>query len=406
MKLATPSAAPCDRELRIALTPAAEFAAEYGHLQRAVMSPAEHAEAVAVISAWPGYASTPLLSVPGLAGQLDLARVDVKDEGQRWSVRSFKALGPPYALARIVATVCSQQAGRTISSVELLQAPPLPSAARVCACAATSGNHGRALAWGAQRLGCRCVIYMPEHTSRPREQAIRDLGAQVVRVSGNFDASVVRAKEDARREGWILVGEVAPRDWPDTPRHILHGYSVLGAELLANDVQRPLPTHVFISAGSGKLAAGITGALWLACGPQRPRVVIVQPHRADCVFQSVSHQQRTPASGDLVTLMDGLSVGQISPLAWPLLRSGAAAAITISEQAAVHALRRMAHPIAGDPPVLLGETGIAALAGLIAVAQSPEARNMLQIDSTSRCLAVGCEGVTDPEIFQRLIAPE
>lgn len=390
-------------QLRVCLTPPDEFAHPWGADQQAVMTEGEYAQACTAHSEWPGYAPTPLVSLPVLARELGVAQIDIKDEGERLAVASFKALGPPYALARLLATTVARQTGRAqVPLAELFDGRHKAITSGVCSCAATSGNHGRALAWAAQALHSRCVIFMPQETSAHREQAIRRFGADVVRVPGNFDASVVRARTAAEREGWIIVGEVSQPDWPDVPRHILHGYSVLGSELIADMGQRRA-THVFVSAGSGKLAAGITAALWLKYGHDRPRVVVVQPHRADCVYQSALARRRTAAAGDLVTIMDGLSVGQVSPLAWPFLRGGAAAGITISDEAAIRALQRLARPHGDDPPVELGETGVAAFAGLLAVAAHPEARRQLQLDEASRVIAIGCEGVTDPQIYHRLL---
>jgi diaminopropionate ammonia-lyase len=159
---------------------------------------------------------------------------------------------------------------------------------------------------------------------------------------------------------------------------------------------------VFVSAGSGKLAAAVVAAWWLCTGARRPRIAIVAPQRADSPLRSVAAGKRVPAEGDLTTLMDGLSVGLISALAWPLL-DGAAAALTISDAVAIAALRMLAHPVAPDPVVELGETGVAAFAGLLAASAQPQACRLLGLDEQSRVVAIGCEGVTDPAIYRQLV---
>jgi diaminopropionate ammonia-lyase len=365
------------------------------------MSRSDMDEARRWVRAFDGYALTPLVSLPDLAGRLGVERLQIKHEGHRFGVGSFKALGPPYALARLLA----EHAGTGESPAAFLntharRAAPINDSITVCA--ATSGNHGRALAWAAQLFRCPCVIYMPESTSQHREQAIRGFGADVVRVPGNFDRSLARAQQDAEREGWILVGgSVSPR-WPNVPRHVLHGYSVLGQELIEAAGPEGAPTHVFVSAGSGKLAAAVIAAWWLHAGDQRPRVVIVAPHQADSPLRSVAAGKRVPAEGDLTTLMDGLSVGQISALAWPML-DGAAATLTISDTVAIEALRILARPVSPDPVVALGETGVAAFAGLLAASAQPQARKLLGLDQNSRVIAIGCEGVTDQAIYRKLV---
>jgi diaminopropionate ammonia-lyase len=379
-------------DLRLVVTPAQRFARHYGPEQEAVMSRSDMDEAQRWLCAFADYAPTPLIPLPGLAGRLGVARLHIKHEGHRFGVGSFKALGPPYALARLLAEIAGLHDSQAVLQGALARGAAPTSAPRVGT--ATSGNHGRALAWAAQLFRCPCVIYMPAATSPHRERAIRGFGAEVVRVPGNFDQSLIRARHDAEREGWILVGE---------SRHTLHGYSVLGQELIdAADRQAP-PTHVFVSAGSGKLAAGVVAACWLRAGDQRPRVVVVAPHQADSPLRSVAAGNPVPAEGNLTTVMDGLSVGRISPLAWPMLDGGAAAAVTISDRIAIEALRILAHPVPPDPVVELGETGVAAFAGLLAASAEPQARKFLELDHDSRVIAIGCEGVTDPVIYRKLV---
>lgn len=393
-------------DLRLCLAPG-DRRQPYGSQQQAVMARDDLRQAVEAVRAWPSYRPTPLVTLPALARRLGLGTLEIKDEGRRFAVGSFKALGPPYAVARLLAQEIARQTHEPLPAMSDLLAGCYRSvAASIGLCAATSGNHGRALAWAARLFGCRCVIYMPQATSPYRERAIRDLGADVVRVPGNYDESLRRAVADAQREGWIVIGEVPPAAWPDVPRQVLHGYAVLGAELAESWAASRPPTHVFVSAGSGKLAAAVTAALWLEYGERRPSVVVVQPHTADCVYQSGLARQRAPAAGNLVTLMDGLSVGQVSPLAWPLLASGAAAFMTIPDSTAVQALRALARPSGGDPPVELGETGVAAIAGVLATAANDEARQALQLDADSRVVAIGCEGVTDPDIYRNLLSGE
>src|SRR5262249_15014107 len=158
------------------------------------------------VRAFDCYAPTPLVSLPGLAARLGVGRLQIKHEGHRFGVGSFKALGPPYALARLLAGNVGLH-DSPAALLDRLARPGAPPDDSVRVCAATSGNHGRALAWAAQRFRCPCVIYMPESTSRHRERAIRGFGAGVVRVPGTFDESLARARQDAEREGWIVVGE-------------------------------------------------------------------------------------------------------------------------------------------------------------------------------------------------------
>lgn len=332
--------------------------------------------AAAAIGGWDGYRPTPVRAMPGLAAALGVGSVGVKLEGERFAVGSFKALGPPYALARAVA----REGGDGWRAV-----------------AATSGNHGRALAWGAARLGVGCTIFMPAHTSAGREAAIRGFGAEVVRVAGDFDAALAAAATAAEHGRTMLVADLPWRGSDTIPRDILAGYSVLGAEL-------PSATHVFVAAGNGSLAAAVAGRLWLDRGAARPVVVTVEPVTSDAVRHSFAVGERVVLGEGAGSVMDGLVVRAPSALCWPVLRAAVDAGLAIGDGVAVEVLRAAARGGWGDAPLAIGETGIAALAGLVAASGDAAARAALGLGADSRVAVVACEGVTDPEVFARLVA--
>jgi len=338
--------------------------------------------AQAAIATWPGYRPTPLRDLPGLAATLGLASVAVKLEAERFEVGSFKALGPPLALQHALV----RQGG----------------AAGWRAVAATSGNHGRALAWGARRLGAACTIYMPVHTSAGREAAIRGLGADVVRVQGDFDAALGAAAHAALHDRTVLVADLPWRGSDAIPRDILAGYSVLAAEISA---QAPAPpTHVFVAAGNGSLAAATAARLWHDFGPARPRVIAVEPLASDAIRRSLAAGASvTLAEGD-GSVMDGLVVRAASALAWPLLCQAVDAGLAINDDVAIATLRAAAHGAWGDQALEIGETGIAALAGLVAACADPATRIALGLGLDSRPVVIACEGVTDRAVFDGLIA--
>jgi len=361
-----------------------------------LLDPAEAAQAAAAIARWPGYAPTPLVALPRWAAALGVAALAVKHEGARFSVGSFKALGPPYALARALA----RRLGRDVDSVA--SGAAAADAGRFTAVAATSGNHGRALAWGAGRAGCRATIFMPAHTSAGREAAIRGFGAEVVRVPGDFSASLAAAHEAAMQPDRILIADIPGGD-AAVPRDTILGYAALAGELLA---QMPTPpTHVFIAAGIGSLAAAVAGRLRLALGDAAPLSVSVEPLASDVVRRSIVAGAPVRIGGAMESVMDGLVVDTVSPDAWPILRDALDACLAIPDNAAVASLRDAARGRHGDPPVEIGETGIAALAGAAAAAAGGDLRRALGIGPASRLLAIACEGVTDRAVFEALVNP-
>lgn len=304
-------------------------------------------------------------------------------------------LGPPYALAKQLLSRLGQS---TQSLVKLVQGKLQPDIKSITACAATSGNHGRALAWAATVFGCQCRIYMPESTGRFREQQIAAFGATTIRVPETYDDAVACAVRDAERHDYLLVGDGATAA-SNVLQHIVHGYSTLGEELLSAREASTNPTHLFVPAGSGSLAAAVTARLWMEFGEQRPRVVIVQPHSADSAYQSCLHGSRVASQGNLATLMDGLSVRELSADAWAILQQGTFAFVTIDDESALATLKDFAR----DDSLAIGETGIAAIAAFSAVGKDPDARQQLGLDEDSRVVLIATEGVTDPGVLNSLL---
>ena len=359
----------------------AAFPAPLSH----IVGDAEVAQARGVIASWRGYRPTPLVDLPGLAAALGVASVTIKHEGERFAIGSFKALGPPFALWR-----------------ELERRGALGIAARFTAVAATSGNHGRALAWGARRLGANSRIFMPAHTSLGREAAIRSFGAEVSRIAGNFDAALDAAIADsARHADRILIADIPGDTGSAVARDTLAGYAVLADEI-ATQAARDLPSHVFVAAGNGSLAAASCARLWQVFGARRPRLISVEPVGSDCVRRSLDAGSPIALAHAGDSVMDGLVVGTPSQVAWPILQIGLDAALAIHDEVAIATLRNLAHGAWGPPSVEIGETGVAAIAGLVAACSGSKARAALAISARSNLLAIACEGVTDRAVFEAL----
>ncbi|MCC7325705.1 MAG: diaminopropionate ammonia-lyase [Burkholderiales bacterium] len=354
----------------------------YGPAQRAILGGDAFTQALATISAWPAYAPTPLRSLPGLAAQLGLGAVDYKDEAERFSLASFKALGGAYAVARLLGSM------RDPSSLTV-----------TCA---TEGNHGRSVAWGAHRGGCRCVIYVHAGVGTARIRAIEELGAKVVRVSGNYDDSVRHAACEAAQRGWTVISDTSYPGYTDIPRSVMQGYAVLVHEAMREMGSVP-PTHVFVQGGVGGLAAAVAAHFWEHCGSARPLLVVVEPDRADCLLRSARAGRPQTVRGALDTVMAGLACGEPSLLAWTLLQDAASAFMSIPDESALQTMRLIATPQSADPPIVAGGSGAAGLAGLIAAAADATARSTLRLNDTSRVLVIGTEGATDPEFYANVV---
>lgn len=357
----------------------------YGTRQAAVLDETGFEAARDEIAGWEGYAPTPLVALPGLARRLGIGALAWKDESQRFGLGSFKALGGAYAVLRQVQAAAPRQ---------------------ITVCCATDGNHGRSVAWGAQRFGARCVIYIHATVSAAREAAIARYGAEVRRLPGNYDDAVRQAAADAAREGWVVVSDTSYHGYMEIPRDVMQGYTVMAEEALE---QWPAaaggepPSHLFLQAGVGGLAAAVCARFWQRLGAARPRCVLVDPDRAACLFESVASGRAASVGGDLDTMMAGLACGETSPLAWEILAEGASDALTVTDAAAAACMRLLAAGSDGDPPLVAGESAVAGLAGLLGALARPALREALGLGPTSRVLLFGSEGDTDPELYARIV---
>jgi diaminopropionate ammonia-lyase len=392
-------------EARAGINPAAEPAASTytAHGARSLTQTGFDA-ALAEIASWPGYAPTPLQPLPGLAQRLGLGQLLYKDERGRFGLGSFKALGGAYAVANVLRhKVMAAHGLARMSSRELLSGAFDDVVRAATVTCATDGNHGRSVAWGAQLFGCRCVIYVHEHVSQGRRDAIARYGADVREVKGNYDDAVRHAAATAAAEGWTVVSDTSYPGYREIPLDVMHGYGVMASEIVMQMAGGPPPTHVFAQAGVGALAAAVCARFWLHWGAQRPHFVVVEPTRADCVYRSLQAGHPVVVGGALDTVMAGLACGEVSDLAWEVLHGGADVAVAVDDAWALQAMRELAAPAAGDPPIVAGETGGVGLAALLAAQQHPGLRAALALDANSRVLLLGSEGDTDPVIYREVV---
>ena len=346
---------------------------------------------------------TPLYELPGLAKQLGVAHIAIKDESVRSPLASFKALGAPIALVRLVLRRWPQQ---QFDMATLWAGGYAALLADFTVISATDGNHGRALAAAAQSLGCRCVIVIHANVSVEREAAIAAYGAQIIRIAGNYDDSVLESARLAAANGWDVVSDTSYAGYEIIPGDVMQGYSIIADEVVAQTQSQPTHcpyTHVFLQGGVGGFAAGMASYLWEFFGIARPRMIVVEPEQADCLYQSAIVGAPANATGSVDSLMAGLACGETSPLAWQILQPCIDDFMTVSDDAASHAMRCLAYPTADDIPMVSGESGAAGLAGLQTVLSDVAVAQSLGIDATSRILLISTEGATAPSVYYECV---
>jgi diaminopropionate ammonia-lyase len=313
----------------------------------------------------PQFEPTPLVMCPGLAEEIGASAVWVKHERSRLGLPSFKVLGASWGVNCAIAAIGDTTPPHTIEGLAALAAG-LPSGTRLAT--ATDGNHGRAVARMASLLGLPCEISVPVGTTTARIDAIASEGADVRVIDASYDDVVRRvaalAESDPRR---ILVQDTSWAGYVAIPSAIVAGYGTLFVEAerqLALDGASS-PDIAFVPAGVGSLAAAAVEHL----SPGGTAVVTVEPDDADCVRRSLSYGTPTSVPGPHRSIMAGLNCGEVSAMAWPLLRTGLRGAAAVTNEETVWALRML--DAAGLPS---GESGAAALAGARAAARGPDGR--------------------------------
>ncbi len=356
-------------------------------------------EAYNEISRWPGYAPTPLYRLDAIASDIGVAGIFYKDESQRFHLKSFKALGGAFAVARQLQQRILAETGETASIEDLLGKKYDAVVKNIVISCATDGNHGRSVAWGCQMFGCDCVIYIHRDVSAGRKQAMEEFGANVIRVDGNYDDSVKQADMDASSHGRIIVSDTSYPGYMDIPRDVAIGYTVMLQEAV-EQMQGTVPTHVFIQAGVGGLAASVCAYFWELWGDRRPRFIVVEPEQANCLQQSAASGKPVAVEGELETLMAGLSCGEVSLLAWKILEHGADDFMTLSEDAVAPCMRLLAN---NDPAIEAGESAVAGIAAAIVARENADMASQLGLDESSLVFVIGTEGATDPDLYRQLV---
>jgi len=389
--------------VRAMRNPVAAPASEpYGPVRSKILNDAGFSAAQREIGQWPGHAPTPLRALPALAKGLGLASVHYKDEGERFGLKSFKALGGAYAVERLLAQAVERRnGGEAVRAADMLAGRWRELVKDITVTCATDGNHGRSVAWGAQLFGCRCVIFIHATVSEGRRAAIATYGAEVIRVPGNYDDSVRHADAEAKANGWTVVSDTTYEGYREIPIDVMHGYGVMSREIVEQYEPAP-PTHVLVQAGVGALAASVAAAFWLAWGPKRPKMIVIEPTEADCHLQSAMAGKPVAVTGALDTVMAGLACGEVSPAAWEIVSAAATAYLAIDDRFALDGMRAFASPQGGDPAIVAGETGAAGLGALLAARELPALATVMELDAGSRVLLLGSEGDTDPEVYRRI----
>lgn len=341
--------------------------------------------AAALHRSLPDYAPSPLVDMPDLAALCGLGRLWVKVESSRFGVPSFKMLGASWACYRALA----ERVGVALDATFDLDELGARLAGGFALTAATDGNHGQAVAHTARRLGLRSRIYVPEGTTEARIAAIEGEGAEVVVVDGGYDDAVaVAARQEDERT--LVISDTAWDGYDVVPRTVIDGYATMFDELGQQLPDEPIDL-LPVQVGVGALATAAVRWRDQAPHPNVPRMLAVEPTDAACLLRSLHAGEPTPAPPPHRSGMAGLNCGNVSPIAWPVLRAAVEGALTVDDEHAATAVAALK-----SAGVATAMTGAAGVAGLIRLADPDLAplRDHLGVTGAARVLAIVTEGRT------------
>ena len=330
------------------------------------------------ISSWDNYLSTPLISLNKLNEKLKLNKIFYKDESKRFHLKSFKALGGAYAVEKII-----KGNDKNVIST------------------ATAGNHGRSVAWGAQKNGLECKIFISEFVSESRAKVMRNFGADVIRVKGNYEDSLNECIMQSNKNNWQIVQDVAWEDYKLVPKLTMAGYSVMMKEI-SEQIKNEKISHVILQAGVGGMAAAMVAGIarYLDYIPQ---IIVVEPDSAACVLESINKGKIEKISIEKESIMGGMSCGEVSLVPWEILKNSVHFCVTVSDDYISKTVKYLANKEFSNEKIIGGECSTPGIVSLAGLNNDDETRKKINLNENSNVLIFGCEGDADEELYQKLL---
>ena len=331
-----------------------------------------------IISRWDNYFPTPLISLNKLSEKLKLNKIFYKDESKRFHLKSFKALGGSYAVEKV-----------TKGNKEIVIST------------ATAGNHGRSVAWGSKKLGLKCKIFISEYVSESRAEVMRNFGADVIRVKGNYENSLNECIKQSNQNNWQIVQDVAWQDYKLIPKLTMAGYSVMMKEI-SEQINNQQISHVILQAGVGGMAAAMVAGIARYLN-HVPKIIIVEPESAACVLESIKTGKIEKISIEKESLMGGMSCGEVSLVPWQILKNSVSHCVTVSDDYISKTVKFLANCEFSDEKIIGGECSTPGIISLVGLCNDVKIRKNINLNEDSNVLLFGCEGDADEELYQKLL---
>ena len=330
------------------------------------------------ISNWEGYSPTPLIELNKLSKELNLNKIFYKDESKRFDLKSFKALGGAYAVEKV-----------SKGNKDIVVAT------------ATAGNHGRSVAWGARRLGLKCKIFISEFVSDARGQAMADLGADVVKVKGNYEKSLIECIKQSTNNNWQIVQDVAWKDYMIVPKYTMAGYTVMMKEIV-DQINKNKITHIILQAGVGGMAGAMVAGIARYLD-NVPTTITVEPDSAACVLESIRTGKIEKIDIKRESLMGGMSCGEVSLVPWEILNNSVKYCISLPDDDIAKTMKLLGNASFSDEKIIAGENSAPGVISLITSCEEEKVKEKIGLNKNSNVMLIGCEGDTDQAMYQKLI---
>ena len=330
------------------------------------------------ISKWERYSPTPLVKLNKLSKELNLKNIFYKDENKRFNLKSFKALGGAYAVEKV-----------TKGNKEIVVAT------------ATAGNHGRSVAWGAKRLGLKCKIFISEFVSDARGKAMEALGAEVIKVKGNYENSLIECIKQSTENNWQIVQDVAWKDYMLVPKYTMAGYSVMMKEIV-EQINNEKISHIILQAGVGGMAGAMVAGIARYLN-NIPTIIVVEPDSAACVMESIKTGKIEKIDIKRESLMGGMSCGEVSLVPWEILKNSVKHCISLPDDDIAKTMKLLGNASFSEESIIAGENAAPGVISLIASCEDETIKTKIDLNENSNVLIFGCEGDTDQEMYQKLV---
>ena len=357
---------------------------------------------------FPQYTKTPLVELNNLSKELGIGGLYLKDESYRFGLNAFKVLGGSFAMAKYMADKLQMDISE-LPYEKLVSDDIREQLGEIKFFTATDGNHGRGVAWTANKLKQKAVVYMPKGSSLTRLENIQAEGAEASITDLNYDDAVRLAVENAAKVNGLVVQDTAWEGYEDIPAWIMQGYGTMAKEAIEQlkELGVDRPTHVFVQAGVGSLAGAVQGYV-ASIFDECPITVVVESDQADCLYKSAEAGDGKPrfVGGDMATIMAGLACGEPNTIGFEILKNYTHAFVSAPDWVAAKGMRVLGNPLRGDEKVISGESG-AVTTGLVAsIMQNEELKDLkeaLKLDENSRVLVISTEGDTDPDKYKSIV---